>query len=68
MAEKVWIIYDGRAWLGDTDSASVYESFCFSEGDTLNKVLKVRNDDWPDGVVYSYDVDNKTLINEFMEG
>ncbi len=70
MSEKVWIIYDERAWTEEPEEASVYESFCSSEGDTLKKVIKTRNKDWPGGVVFSYDVDSdgKTLINQFMEG
>jgi hypothetical protein len=67
MAEKVWIIFDGRAHTEDTDDCSVYEAFSSHreppddgnpkgyEGDTLEKVKKVRDKDWPDGVIFEYD-------------
>lgn len=66
--EKVWIIYDGRAWSQDTDDCAVYEAFSSHkefpdpelsfegyEGDTLESVKKRRDEEWPDGVIFEYD-------------
>ena len=65
--EKVWLILDARAW-EDPDAASVYCAFSSHKegpdpetdfdgygGDTLEKVKKARDEDWPDGVVFEYD-------------
>ena len=66
--EKVWIIFDGRAWSQDTDDCSVYEAFSSykeppdeeldfegCDGDTIEIVKKTRDKEWPDGVIFEYD-------------
>jgi len=75
MKSKMWVIYDNRAYAGaDTDNASVYEAFLSEyEGDnrhyTENKVLKIRDENWPEGWVYEYEIDNDgTYINEQFIG
>ena len=65
--EKLWTILDGRAW-DDQDKASVYCAYSTHKeppdeeteykgysGDTLEKVKKERDEEWPDGVVFEYD-------------
>ena len=65
--EKLWLILDARAW-GDPDKAAVYCAYSSHkqepdpelspegyEGDTLEKVKKERDEEWPDGVIYEYD-------------
>ena len=58
MSQQVWIIYDSRAAQGDTDDASVYES-CESKKEALCSLK-----DWPDGVLFEYDLVNNEAINE----
>ena len=57
-SEKVWIIYDSRAAGGDTDEAAIYET-C----ESLEEARGSLND-WPDGVVYQYDIVNGEAINK----
>jgi hypothetical protein len=84
--EKVWIIYDGRAWSQDTDDCAVYEAFSSHkeppdeesefkgyEGDTLEKVKKTRDEEWPDGVIFEYDEEvqengDKYIVNQTLIG
>ena len=51
--QKVWLILDGRAW-SDPDSAAVYCAYS-SHDETLEVVMKDRDEEWPDGVIYEYD-------------
>lgn len=60
-----WILYDGRAELGDTDDASVLEAF------SSRRDLKQNLYTWKghDGVLFEYDVQNgNELVNERMIG
>ena len=57
---KVFILYDGRAKLGNTDEASVY-TVANSEAEARGE----GNDDaWQDGIWYEYDAKGNDLINE----
>lgn len=67
---KVWIIYDGRAELGDTDDASVIEVMM------TRRDLKTALYNWQghDGVLFEYDdpnndarVTNETLIGHLRK-
>lgn len=66
--QKVWLIFDSRAHLLDTDNCTVYEVFCTHDGDTLKTVQLARNKDWKDGVIFEYDEatsnDKNYIINE----
>jgi hypothetical protein len=53
--EKAWITYDERAWTEDTDDCSVIVADS-SEENTLEKVQKYRDSDWPNCPIYEYDV------------
>lgn len=52
--EKVWIIYDSRARVMDTDDCAVYEAFS-SHDETLEDVHQAIKDRWEDGVIFEYD-------------
>ena len=56
---KQYIVYDSRA-LVDTDDAHIY-----TVEDTLEDAIKEAKE--CNGVVFSYDVDGKNLINETFE-
>lgn len=60
---KTWIIFDARARY-DIDSATVYEAGFYA----LKKARKIRNKDWPDGVIVEYVVKGKTLLNGKVVG
>lgn len=66
MANKMWILYDGRAESGDTFEASVL--------DTINSRKELRDVLYRsygvDGVLAEYDIgaDGKELINERIIG
>lgn len=69
---KAWLILDGRAW-DDPDRAAVYSSGSEENGETLKDIKKERDEDWPDGVVFEYDLekreDGKTyMINQTLIG
>lgn len=57
----LWVVYDERAALGDTDDATVYES-----ANTERSAMTAPFE----GIVYRYDVDTdgKSLINETLIG
>jgi hypothetical protein len=59
MVAELWLIYDARAWSGDTDSAAV-----FSTADTQVEAEKERDEDWPDAVIYGYDCAGDRLVNQ----
>lgn len=65
---KIWLIFDGRAHMLNTDDCTVYEAFSSHNGDTLKTVQLIRNKNWKDGVIFEYDEatrDNKNyIINE----
>ena len=56
---ELWLIYDARAWGGDTDRATV-----FSTCETQAEAQKERDEDWPDAVVYGYDIQGDQLVNQ----
>ncbi len=63
MARRTYVIYDGRAALGDTDDSSVC---CCA--DTLEEAKQDVRDMFPDGIVYSYEYgEDGKLINERFE-
>lgn len=53
---KVWIIYDGRANVMDTDDCAVYEAFSEPE-ESLEDVKAAIKDRWNDGVIFEYDTE-----------
>ncbi len=63
MSEKLFIIYDERAVLGETDDAAV---LC-----TAKSLKEARQDVrtmFPRGAIFSYDVQGEELVNEeFIE-
>lgn len=59
-----WVLYDGRAESGDTDDASVLEAF--SSRRNLRQNLWHWRDH--DGVLFEYDDQNGTLVNERQIG
>jgi hypothetical protein len=67
MSKRAWIIYDGRAWTMPTEDCSVYEAFSSEEKDTRQSVLKHRDKEWPDGVVYEYDLVRKADGKDWAE-
>lgn len=65
---KMWIIYDGRS-IDNTDDASVYVALEEEDGETRKSALKIRDEDWPDGFVFEYDINEKNeLINKLFIG
>lgn len=52
--EKVWLIFDGRARVMDTDDCVVYEAFS-SHDETLKDVHQAIRDRFEDGVIFEYD-------------
>lgn len=52
--QKVWLIFDSRAHVMDTDDCVVYEAFS-SYDETLESVKKALKEDWKDGVAFEYD-------------
>ena len=60
MSEKCWIVYDGRAAGGaGTDDACVYVS-C----ESLREAKRYVREDFHDGEIYEYDVEDRNLVNE----
>jgi hypothetical protein len=59
----VYIIYDERAYDGNTDDASV---MMVDSETPLREILVYRKKEYPNSPLYAYDVakDGKTLINE----
>jgi len=64
---RTWLILDSRAHT-DPNGASLYGSFSERGGWTAESVTKVRDKEWPDGVVFEYDElekeDGTHLINQ----
>lgn len=61
-SEPVWIIFDGRAILGDTEDAAVLESFGKSDGvHTDAGAIKYARHDWRgyEFALYRYDLNSK---------
>jgi len=56
---EVWLVYDARAWDGDTDSATVLVA-C----DSKIEAEGYRKDMWPDSVIYGYDDKDGVLVNQ----
>lgn len=62
--EKLYVIYDERAMLGDTDDAQV---LCTAH--SLKEAKRDCRTMFPRGVIYEYDVHGKELVNErFVAG
>lgn len=62
----MWILYDGRAESGDTDDATVLETFS-SRRDMKGNLYRTWNGH--DGVLFEYDVGKgNELVNERMIG
>jgi len=58
--KKIYVIYDYRA-LTDVDNATIYGT-----EDSLEEAIESAQEDCG-GVIYSYDIENKKLINERFE-
>ena len=54
---RTYIVYDGRAELGDTDEASVCVA-C----DSLKEAQSYVREHFPDGVIYSYKTDDDGFL------
>lgn len=59
--EPVWIIYDGRALLGDTDDAAVFESFGIDSAKDDKAAIRYAKKEWHGYgfVLYRYDLIGK---------
>lgn len=64
--EKIWLIFDGRARMMDTDDCAVYEAFSSHDG-TLEDVKKQRDKEWKDGVIFEYDEVKGKLGNHIVK-
>jgi hypothetical protein len=62
MAKQLWVVYDGRAETMDTDDCLVYVS-C----DSLPEARQYVKEDFPDGVIFRYDIKDNELTNETRE-
>jgi len=58
---RLYILYDSRAWSGNTDDAVV---FCCAN--SLEEAIEDM-EDFPGAVIYSYDVVGKHLVDERLE-
>lgn len=54
---RAWIIYDSRAEEeAGASEAAVYCAYSEELGETLAMVVKDRDTEWPDGVIFEYDI------------
>lgn len=57
---RVWVLYDGRAELEDTEDCSILEAFS-SRKDLRNGLWNWKGHD---GVLFEYDLEGGTMVNE----
>ena len=65
MADKLYILYDGRAKLdGNTDEASIYVT-----ADSLDEVREYATEEcWADGIWYEYDIELDSSPDSVLDG
>ena len=56
--KQIWIMYDGRAEFQDTDDCSIYVT-----ADSLQEAKSYLTD-FPDGVIFRYDLIDNKATNE----
>lgn len=67
--EPVWIVYDGRAIFGNTDNASVLQSFGTDAARNDDEAIRYAKRNWRghEFALYRYDLNEKReAVNERM--
>jgi hypothetical protein len=57
--EKVWVIYDERAWSSDVDDCAVMEAGSFDDIKEAD-LLQYRDRAWPNCPIYEYTATGET--------